>query len=430
MVSVKDKLNVLVFPGGTEIAMEIWKSLKDCKDIRLYSTGSDISCHSEYVFARNFKIASIYEENWLDNLNQIILEHHIDYVFPAHDDVIIALVDNADKLKARIVTSPASTCRITRMKRLTYKTLSGIVPVPIVYERLDLIDNYPVFAKPDKGEGSRDVHIVYSRGQLDQLLGESREYIITEFLPGDEFTIDCFSDRESGLLFSGGRQRIRTRSGISMNSRPVYEELFQDYARAISSKLDFHGTWFFQMKKDRRGMLKLLEIAPRVAGTMATHRVLGINFALLSIYEQERIPMTILLNTVDMEIDRALVNRYSHRVKYKVVYVDLDDSLILNDCVNLSLVQFLYQCINERVRIVLLTKHDGDVKQTLRKYRLSEVFDEIVQIEKTARKSDYIMDSDAILIDDSFSERKAVHDKLGILTFDCSMIEMLINERA
>ena len=124
-----------------------------------------------------------------------------------------------------------------------------------------------------------------------------------------------------------------------------------------------------------------------------------------------------------------MVNRYSHRVKYSVVYVDLDDTLILNDRVNLSLVQFLYQCINEQVRIVLLTKHDGDVKQTLRKYRLSEVFDEIVQIEKTAHKSDYIREPDAILIDDSFSERKAVHDKLGILTFDCSMIEMLINER-
>jgi hypothetical protein len=78
---------------------------------------------------------------------------------------------------------------------------------------------------------------------------------------------------------------------------------------------------------------------------------------------------------------------------------------------------------------VLLTKHDGDLKRTLRKYRLSELFDGIVQLERTACKADYIQEPDAILIDDSFSERKAVNDKLGILTFDCSMIEMLINER-
>jgi hypothetical protein len=214
-----------------------------------------------------------------------------------------------------------------------------------------------------------------------------------------------------------------------MSSRPVREKLFHEYARAISAKIDFSGAWFFQVKKDRKGMLKLLEIAPRVAGTMALHRVIGINFALLSIYEQERIPLKVFTNHVDVEIDRALVNRYSHRVKYTVVYVDLDDTLILNDRVNISLVQFLYQCINEQIPLVLLTKHDGDVKQTLRNYRLSGVFDEIFQIEKTARKSDYIREPDAILIDDSFSERKAVHDKLRILTFDCSMIEMLFNER-
>ena len=422
-------MNVLVFPGGTEIGLEIWRSLKGCKDIRLCSAGSEISNHAPFAFARHFNLPSVHEDNWLETLNRIVVDQNIDYVFPAHDDATLALVENSDTIKAGIVSSPVRTCRIARSKLLTYKALSDVVPVPFVYESPEMIDHYPVFVKPDKGEGSRDVHVADSRDQVLHLLGEGQGYVVTEFLPGEEFTVDCFSDRENGLLFCGARQRTRTRSGISMSSRLVREKLFHEYALAISAKIDIRGAWFFQMKKDRKGMLKLLEIAPRIAGTMALHRVLGINFALLSIYEQERIPLTVLTNRVDVEIDRALVNRYSHRVKYTVVYIDLDDTLILNDRVNICLVQFLYQCINEQKTLVLLTKHDGDVKQTLRKYRLSEVFDEIVQIEKTARKSDYIRQNSAILIDDSFSERKAVHDNLGILTFDCSMIEMLINER-
>jgi len=424
------KINVLVFPGGTEIALEIWRALKDCKDIRLYSAAVDISNHAPYVFDRHYVVPRVGEANWIEELNQVIIGQRIDYVFPAHDDAVIALAENADKIRANLVSSPLSTCKIARSKSLTYEALRDIVPVPRVYQNPETIDSYPVFVKPDKGQGSQGVHIAYSRDHVYQMLGQDKGYLVTEYLPGEEFTVDCFSDRDHGILFCGGRQRTRTRSGISMSSRPVNEKIFREFANAISRRITWHGAWFFQLKKDLNGIFKLLEIAPRIAGTMALHRVQGINFALLSIYEQERVPLSILANDIDVEIDRALINRYKHQLKYSAVYVDLDDTLILNDRVNTSLIQFLYQCINEGKRIVLLTKHDGDVEQTLRRRRLGELFDDIVHLEQTACKADYIREPDAILVDDSFSERKAVYERLGILTFDCSMIEMLINERA
>jgi len=419
---------VLIFPGGTEIALEIWKSLKDCKEIMLYSAGADVSNHAPYVFSRHFIVPSVHDPKWLDDLNQVIVEHGIDYVFPAHDDVIVALAQNAGRIKARIVSSPLETCLVARSKFQTYRVLADVVPVPKLYENIETIDQYPVFVKPDKGQGSQHTHIV-EKNQLYQLLKEEKQYILLEYLPGREYTVDCFSDRKKGLLFCGGRERIRTRSGISMNSRPVYNSLFEDYAKAISKKLVFHGAWFFQLKEDQYGLLKLLEIAPRIAGTMAVHRVLGVNFALLSIYEQEGLPIEILSNEVDIEIDRALINRYKHSIKYSAVYVDLDDTLIRNAKVNTTLIRFLYQCVNSGVRIVLLTKHVADVSHTLHKHRLSELFDEIIRLEPSDSKADYIREADAILIDDSFSERKAINERLGILTFDCSMIEMLIDER-
>jgi carbamoyl-phosphate synthase large subunit len=421
--------NVLVFPGGTEIGLEIQKALCQCKDVRLYSASLDISNHAPYVFARHFNVPSVHDPTFVDSLNQIIVEQHIDYIFPAYDDVIVALAQDAHRIKARIVSSPPETCLITRSKSATYRFLAGTVPVPDLYEDMEMIDQYPVFVKPDKGQGSQRAQVVYSRDHLCQLLKQEREYIITEYLPGEEYTVDCFSDRDAGLLFCGGRQRIRTRSGISMNSRPVQDDVFVEYAKAISSKLVFHGAWFFQVKKDRYGVYKLLEIAPRIAGTMAVHRVLGVNFPLLSIYEQERIPIEIMVNRVDVEIDRALVNRYRHQLAYSVVYVDLDDTLIVNGMVNVDLIRFLYQCINKGKRVVLLTKHAANLDHTLRVHRLRDIFDEIIRIDASRSKSDYIYQSDAILIDDSFSERKQAKETLGILTFDCSMLEMLLDER-
>jgi len=141
--------------------------------------------------------------------------------------------------------------------------------------------------------------------------------------------------------------------------------------------------------------LKLLEIGPRIAGAMALNRVLGVNFPLLSLYEQERLPVRIMTNPVRVSIDRALANCYQHNLDFSTVYVDLDE-----------------------------------VEQTLRKRRLSGIFDEIIPVPPSpACKSEYIRQKDAILIDDSFSERYAAMSKLGVAKFDCSMLEMLFDDR-
>lgn len=421
--------NVLVFPGGTEIGLEIQRALCQCKDVRLFSAGLDVSNHAPYVFARHFTLPHIHDPAWLDSLNHVIVEHGIDYVFPAYDDVIIALARNAERIRARVVSSPLETCLVTRSKAKTYRLFGGILAVPTVYDDFDAIDQYPVFVKPDEGQGSEHTCIAHDRAQLAAVVRRARGPIVMEFLPGEEFTVDCFSDRAAGLLFCQARQRVRTKSGISMHSRPAEGGEFPEYASAISRKLTFHGAWFFQVKRNRRNTLTLLEIAPRIAGTMALHRVRGVNFALLSLYEQERIPVEILLNHIPVEIDRAFVNRYRHGLKYTVAYIDLDDTLILHDAVNVKLVQFLYQCINAGIRIVLLTKHAGDADRTLREHRLTGIFDQIIHLGPSSSKSDYIRERDAILIDDSFSERKAAQERLGIPTFDCSMLEMLIDER-
>lgn len=422
------KYNILVFPGGTEIGLEVHRGLSQCKDIRIFSAGDDVANHAPYVFMQHDLVPSVDDPSWIDSLNKIVTKHEIDYIFPAHDDVVVALSRNATKVKAKIVSSPLQTCLVTRSKSKTYDLMSDVLPTPDLYDDLERIE-YPVFVKPDKGQGSQHTHFVINSEQLHQLLREDREYIVIEYLPGEEYTVDCFSDRDAGLLFCGGRQRIKIKSGISVASKPVQDDEFIAYADAISKKMTFYGAWFFQLKKDRHGVNKLLEIAPRIAGTMAVHRVQGANLALLSIYEQERVPVEMLMNNGGIEISRALVNRYSCQPNYSVVYVDLDDTLILNGTVNVCLIRFLYQCINKDVRVNLITKHSEDLNQTLKKYRLAGIFDEVIHLEQSDDKAEYIHENDAILIDDSFRERKVVSRRLGILTFDCSMLEMLIDER-
>lgn len=422
------KIKILVFPGGTEVALEINKALKDCKDIVLYSATVNVSNHSSYVFKNNFIISSIKSRTWIDELNRLVVRKKIDYIYPAYDDIIIALAENRQRIKTKIIIPPLKTCLITRSKKETYNEFKNILPVPKVFQKSKDVKNWPIFLKPEKGQGSQNTYKVNDIKELNFYLKRNKEMLMLEYLPGREYTIDCFSDRKRGLLFCGGRERIRTKNGISMNSKIISNKLWRKYAQLIMSKLKIYGAWFFQMKEDKFGKLKLLEIAPRISGTMAVNRVRGINFPLLSIYEQERLDLKILVNDYKTEIDRALINRYQHHIKYNKIYVDFDDTIIINNRVNMELVSLLYQWLNEGKKIYLITKSKEDIRKKLKKYAISEkIFNKIIHLKKKELKINHIQPHLSIFIDDSFRERKIVADKYKIRTFDCSMLELLKN---
>ena len=173
------KYNILVFPGGTEIGLEIHKGLSQCKDIEIFSAGSDVANHAPYVFNQHDVVPVVSDPSWIDSLNQVVIKHGIDYIFPAHDDVLVALARNANKVKAKIVSSPLQTCLVTRSKSKTYDLMSNVVPTPALYKNQETVE-YPVFVKPDKGQGSQHTHLVHNSDQLNQLLKEDREYLAVE----------------------------------------------------------------------------------------------------------------------------------------------------------------------------------------------------------------------------------------------------------
>ena len=419
---------VLVFPGGTEIGLEVRAALAHRRDIELFSAGVDGPGHARFAFRTHDVVPDVREGGWIEPLNRVISSRGIDLVIPAHDDAVLALAENADAIDALVVGSPVETCRVARSKRATYRALSGVVPVPRVHDDPGRIDAFPVFAKPDRGQGSTGARIVRDRAELALALADGSG-LVTEMLPGDEHTIDCFSDRERGLLFAGPRRRVATRSGISVHGVPVDDPELQDQARRIAGRLAFHGAWFFQTRRDAHGVHRLLEVAPRIAGTMALHRALGVNFPLLSVYEALRLPVGIHVNDVRVEIDRALVNRYRHDLRYSTVYVDLDDTLVVRGRVDAGLVAFLFQSLNEGRRIVLITRHAGDLDGLLGRLRLVGLFDAVVRVAGHEEKADHIVEPDAILIDDSFRERRIASERLGIATFDSDTVEMLRDDR-
>lgn len=427
----KQRKRVAVFPAGSEIGLEIQKALK-------YSTFFEVvgfssaPCHGRYVYQEYYEGIPFYTNpDFISVLNQWLQDYQIDFLYPAYDDVQLFLTQHQRELCCSVVTSDANTVAVCRSKKRTYEYLKEQHFIPNTYATAEEIDQYPVFVKPDIGQGSQGACLIHSAQELNLVCNNGKEMVICEYLPGEEFTVDCFTDKDGTLLSCSFRKRKRIRNGISVSSEVLELPVeIQNMAQLINCKFRFCGAWFFQVKQNANQQYKLLEIAPRIAGTMGLTRNLGINYPMLTLFTMMEIPVLVRPNQYSLEVDRALCSCYHAGIAYDRVYVDLDDTLIIRGKVNTMLVLFLYQCVNNGKERILLTRHAGDVRETLKQHRISEtLFDQIIHIGLVKKKSDYIS-GNAILIDDSFRERNDVSVCCKIPVFDCSEIETLIDWRA
>lgn len=426
-------INVMVFPCGSEIGLEVNNALKNNKSINLYGLNS-VPCHGKMVYKNYLEgISFITESSFLDELNSIIDQNQIDIIVPAFDDVILYLSEHRDELHCKLATSNKETCDICRSKKKTYELLSNESYTPTVFDYDSITaDVLPVFAKPDIGQGSQGVRIIKTLYDLDSMKNNKDAYVFSELLPGQEYTVDCFTDSGGDLIVASMRERKRVRMGISVNTvtRPVPEEVM-GIAESINKKIVFNGVWFFQVKLDANGSYKLLEIAPRVSGSMATSRVRGFNYVLNMLYQQMGYKIKAIPHLIEeVELDRAFSNKYRLSIDYNYVYIDFDDTISNKGIINTEVIAFLYQCLNNNMTIILLTRHAEHIHSTLKKLHIdSGIFSRIINIDKDTPKSHFIREGDSILIDDSFRERFDVSSECGIPVFDVDAVTALLDWR-
>ncbi len=423
--------NILIFPAGTEIAFEIQNSLKYSKFVRLFG-GTSASDHSEFTYENiidGFPYVS--DPGFLEYLNRVIDENKIDCVYPAHDSVCLFFSEHADEIHAQVIITDPETTSICRSKEKTYEFFEGEKFIPESYKSARDVKRYPVFAKPSVGQGSVGARKINTKEELELALSENENLVVCEYLPGMEYTVDCFTDGNGELLTANLRNRERIKTGISVRSRSMNaDEEILDIAEVLNGRLKFKGAWFFQVKKNESGEYRLMEVSPRIPGTAGLYRNAGINLPMLTLFVFWGFPVSIIRNDYDIVLDRAFYSAYKIDISYNTIYMDFDDTMTLGNKVNEDVMRFIYQARNKGKRIILLSKHATDIHFDLKRLAISEdLFDEIRVIDVLEEKSDYVTEKDAIFVDDSFAERKKISEKCNIPVFDVDMIESLIDWR-
>jgi len=404
---------VLVAPGTTRIAREIQNSLSDVKDVRLFGVGSSLRDAKSFKYTSYKKIGRFDERDALEQLEQTVREWGIDFVFFAHDSWINEFRDLGVIGGAKIVGHNPVAVEICSFKSRTYSRLGDIIRVPRVFSTPDSIGSFPAFIKPDRGQGSVGSDIIKSERQLKgwskKISGNESKWLISEYLPGREYTIDCFSDIHAKLLFARTRQRIKLKKGLATSTQIVNDSELLTWAGLISTCLEITGSWFFQVKKNSAGENVLMEVGLRIAGASGIQRLSGVNLSLMALYQAKGEDVSVIQEAV---FPRVWVSGFNLGFVFNQIFVDFDDTIIVNSKLNGSLLKFLRRQKLSGVKITIISKNVGDLAGMLKGLKLRRFFDEIIQVPQNTRKSSFINTSDSFLfIDDSFSERLEMKER-------------------
>lgn len=414
--------NILVYPCETQVGMELNRSLRFSPHFRVFGCAGD-SVRAGYAFADSAGfLPPVGSDEFLPELTRVIRERSIDFVYPASDEALAELAElAADGLvEAEVVAPSLDVCRICASKTATHAFFSGKLELPKQYRR-DSIDasEYPVWAISETrwSNGRR----VDGRAEL---FGDDES--VFEYMPGAEFAVDCFSDAGRALLFVAGRERRVFERGVGVNDVLCDREEFRRFAEAINVELKMRGAWCFLLREDAERNLRLIGIRAGLGLGSGLQRIRGVNLAAATLCDRLGMDVSFAPNGMDgASVDRRYAEHCRLNVRYDTVYLDLENTVVVDGKVDLDAIRFIFACRNRGTRVVAVERGFDPPEKMLAAHGLAGLFDQVLWIEGNEGKSSVMTSSKAIFVDDNSTERREVALSLGIPVFDPSAFDAL-----
>jgi carbamoyl-phosphate synthase large subunit len=284
-------LRVLVTGAGGPAAIAAMKSLREDPAVELLAADMDPWAAGLYLVppqARTLVPAGT-APDFLDVALARCRAMRVDVAWPTVDAELRPLARARPVFAAAgvdLLLAPAAALDVILDKLLLAQRCAGVVRVPRTEPFGVSVDpaswTYPVIVKPRTGSGSRGLTTVGSAAEL-AAMERSASLIVQEFLPGDEYSVDVLADASGHVIASVPRLRARVDSGVSVGGRTVHDPELEWFGRAVAEATGITYVANVQCKRDYDGAAALLEVNPRVPGTLGLTIASGVDMPRLAL---------------------------------------------------------------------------------------------------------------------------------------------------
>lgn len=319
--------------GGAPGAAGILKCLKQEPAFNIVAADANAVAIGKYL-AKNFEtIPAADSPDFIEAVFSVCKKYNIHILMPLVTKELFVLVKyktEFEKAGIKVLVSDEHALEIANNKSKLYEFLQwrGLaVPDFRIVETVEQFTEAvsalgfpekPVCFKPSISNGSRGFRIINSTvNEMDLLFnykpnsvflqfadairilssGTFPQLLVSEYLPGDEYSVDCLAQNGKAKLILP-RIRKKIINGITVEGVFIQNEAIIQYCNSIIEELKLHGNIGIQVKQAANGQFLILEINPRVQGTIAAALGAGINLPVLAIKQELSLPIA----TNEMEV--------------------------------------------------------------------------------------------------------------------------------
>lgn len=295
-------IRVLILEGYARQALPMAKAFRQlgCKVTTLNSSKLDVGYVSRYPHYKIIGCCSRDDcEGTVNQVRELLKTKKYDLVVPLVDFSASILSKNKKEFSryAKIASNEWKIYDIAQDKLKTMKIcMENNIPCPVTLISINSIEDimisdikYPFVIKPRVGYGAVGFKVVKSESELKNLINNHdvnlKEYVIQEYIPQTDLQYECamFVDNDNqvktSLVFSKNRWFPVTGGSSTLNITVEHPDIVKSCTKLIQA-INWRGAADIDLIQDPRdGIAKVMEINPRVSGSVKICFVSGVDLA-------------------------------------------------------------------------------------------------------------------------------------------------------
>tara|TARA_R100001129_G_scaffold141477_1_gene102705 strand:+ start:3706 stop:4770 length:1065 start_codon:yes stop_codon:yes gene_type:complete len=317
--------NILVTAAGCPGFLNIRNSIKSSsllRDILIHGCDMNPDSLGLKFVEHSFKSPNGASPKYISTIFRYCKKNNIKLIIPCSDEELIPLATAASdflSISCKILVSESLSLKKILNKGSLFKFckkvgLGQIIPSYNICNNVDDLSKlYHSFekkgittcVKPVSAHGSRGFRIIkeniskkdffsqkniqnnISFSDLCKILSDGgksfQDLIIMEYLDGEEYSVDCLRTKKN--FFCIPRSRDQIKEGICTGGETKQKQDLIRLSKILYNALDLKYNVNLQFKYNSQGQPKLLEINPRVSGTMEHCRGAGVDLLEAAICE-------------------------------------------------------------------------------------------------------------------------------------------------
>ena len=311
-------VRVMITGAGGPAAVSVMKSLGADASVSLIAADMDPWAAGLYLVppeARTLVPAGA-DPHYADATLARCAAMGVDVLIPTCDAELRPLGKARDEFRQagiELLLAPDSALEVCLDKLALAERCAGHLPVPRT-ERLDKIADpeswtYPVMIKPRSGSGSRGISVAASSEELLRL-EPSPDFLVQDYLPGEEYSVDVLADTTGHVVAAVPRVRERVDSGVSVAGRTVHDAELERLGAGVAAATGLTYVANVQFRRDPAGRPALLEVNPRFPGAMPLTVASGVDMPLMALDSLRGRPLPEHADFRDTAMVRSLEERF------------------------------------------------------------------------------------------------------------------------